>query len=229
MGFMRDEEKNYDELKELALGQGIMLFGVADITEVREDFHLEKETVSKFNRALSLGKRLLDAVVEDIKDRPTPLYYHHYRQVNFFLDRAAFHISCHIEEKGFHALPVAASQTIDWEKQRGYLSHKKVARLAGLGWIGRNNLLVNPRFGARLRLVTVLTDMPLAADSPLVGDCGECRKCIKSCPAEAISERPEEFLHLACFEKLKEFRHSGVVGQYICGICVKACSGNARK
>jgi epoxyqueuosine reductase QueG len=225
---MTEKEKNHQKLKNFALEQGISLFGVADITNIREEFLLDKNLKTKFQNAISLGKRLIDSVLEDILDRPTPLYFHHYRQVNFFLDRTALLLSSYIQELGFKALPIPASQIIDWEKQRAHLSHKKVGYLAGLGWIGRNNLLVNPEFRAGFRLATVLTDMPLEADRPLNKDCGKCRKCLESCPAQAIKEQKEDFDHWACFEKLKEFRKMGIVGQHICGVCVKACSGLMR-
>jgi epoxyqueuosine reductase QueG len=71
--------------------------------------------------------------------------------------------------------------------------------------------------------------MPLEADNPLEGGCGECRKCLKPCPAQAIGERSEDFDHKVCFEKLKEFRNRRIVSQYICGVCVKACSGTGRE
>lgn len=225
---MTETKENYDMLKKFALEQGISLFGVADITDIREEFNLDDKLRMGFDRGISLGKRLLDSVLEDIKDRPTQLYFHHYRQLNFFLNRAAYLLSSHIQELGFKALPIPASQIIDWEKQRAHLSHKKVGCLAGLGWIGRNNLLVNPEFGARFRLVTVLTDMPLETDSPLEDDCGECRKCLDPCPAQAIGERREDFNHLTCFEKLREFKKKRIVGQHICGVCVKACPGIGR-
>ncbi|MEO0077238.1 MAG: 4Fe-4S binding protein, partial [candidate division WOR-3 bacterium] len=106
-----------------------------------------------------------------------------------------------------------------------HLSHKRIGVAAGLGWIGRNNLLVHPQYGSQFRLVTILTDMPLATDTPLNSDCQDCRKCIEVCPAQAIKERPEDFDHMKCFEQLKEFQKKGYVGQYICGVCVKACSG----
>jgi epoxyqueuosine reductase len=222
---MTEKEKSRQKLKKFALEQGISLFGVADITNIREEFLLDKNLKRQFQNAISLGKRLMDSVLEDILDRPTPLYFHHYRQVNFFLDRTALLLSSYIQELGFKALPIPASQIVDWEKQRGHLSHKKVGYLAGLGWIGRNNLLVNPEFRARFRLVTVLTDMPLKADKPLDKDCGKCLKCLEPCPAQAIKEKKEDFDHWACFEKLKEFRRMGIVGQHICGVCVRACSG----
>jgi epoxyqueuosine reductase QueG len=225
---MTEEKKNYEDLKKFALDLGISLFGVADITGIRDEFLLDEEVKKRFDRGISMGKRLVDGVLEEIKDRPTRLYFHHYRQLNFFLDRAAFLLSSRIQELGYDALPIPASQILDWENQRAHLSHKKVGHLAGLGWMGRSNLLVNPDCGARFRLVTVLTDMPLEAGSPLRDGCGECMECLYVCPAQAIKEKREDFDHRACFEKLKEFRKKGIVGQHICGVCVKACSGTAQ-
>jgi len=218
-------KQNKENLKKMALDLEFSLFGVADITEVRREFHLDLDLVNQFDLGISLGKKLMDPIIDDIKDRPTPLYFHHYRQLNFFLDRAAFLLSSHIQEQGFKALPIPASQVIDWERHLGHVSHKKVGQLAGMGWIGRNNLLVNSDLGSRYRLVTILTDMPLAPDKPLDRDCGKCKACLPTCPAQAIKEKLEDFDHLACYDKLREFRRQGLVGQHICGVCVKACQG----
>jgi len=222
---MEEKKHHSTELKTFVLAQGISVCGVADIRKERRDFLLDRKTSAQFDWALAMGKRLLDPVIEDINDRPTPLYFHHYRQLNFFLDRAAFLTASLIQEKGYKALPVPASQTIDWKSQKGHLSHKRIGELAGLGWIGRNNLLVNPKWGARFRLVTVLTDLPLEAGSPLEKDCGVCQRCLPVCPTQAIKERREDFDHWACYEKLKEFHKLPLIGQHICGICVKACFG----
>ena len=218
-------EKNTENIKALAAEMEFSLCGVADITDVRKEFHLDLDYVTRFDRAISLGKLLLDPVIEDIKDRPTLLYFHHYRQLNFFLDRGAFLLSSRIQDRGFQALPIPASQIIDWDKQKSHVSHKMIGMLAGLGWIGRNNLLVNPQLGSRYRLVTILTDMPLVNDEALNRDCGKCMACLKTCPAKAIKENKEDFDHWACLDKLKEFRRQGVVGQHICGVCVKDCKG----
>lgn len=205
--------------------QGLSLFGVADISGIKKDFNMNQKTFAGYKYAISMGKQLLDSVLDQLEDKPDLIYFHHYRQTNFFLDRSAFLISSFIQESGYRALPIAASQTVDWEKQKAHLSHKKIGRLAGLGWIGRNNLLVNPVLGARFRLVSILTDMPLKEDKPLEENCGFCRDCLPVCPANAIKESRTDFDHWACFDKLREFRRKGYVGQYICGICVKACSG----
>ena len=220
-----EEVKSDRELKAFALGLGFDLFGVADVTAMRGDFLLEPATRDRFPIAVSLGKKLSDGVLEDICDHPTSIYFHHYRQINNFLDRGALLVADRIQELGFRSLPVAASQIVDWDGQRAHLSHKHVGRAAGLGWFGRNNLLVNPELGSRFRLVTVLTDMPAGLDAPLERDCGRCRACIAACPARAIGETRENFDHKACYETLREFRRKGYTSQFICGICVRDCRG----
>jgi epoxyqueuosine reductase QueG len=213
------------DIKAFARELGFDLVGVADVTALRGDFLLEPESRERFPLAVSLGKRLSDAVLDDIRDRPTSIYFHHYRQMNFFLDRGALLVADRIQKSGFRSLAVAASQIVDWDKQRAHLSHKHVGLAAGLGWFGRNNLLVNPELGSRFRLVTVLADMPVEPDRPLDRDCGSCHACAAACPARAIKDTREAFDHLACYETLKEFRKKGYTTQFICGICVRDCRG----
>lgn len=220
---MEARTANRKELEDLTSALGACLFGVGYVKDAKKEFHFSDEILSDLDYAISIGLRLSDPILEEIKDAPTKIYYHHYRQLNIALDQMAFRVSNFIHSKGYKALPVPASQIIDWERQEGHLSHKDVARLAGLGFIGRNNLLVNPELGARFRLVSVLTDMPLESDAPLELDCGACKACIDVCPAKAIKERQEDFEHIKCYEKLREFRDKRIVDQFICGICVKAC------
>lgn len=222
---MATKAQDPGDLRAFALGLGFDLCGVADVAGLRDGFLLEPATRDKFPRAISLGKALSGAVLDDILDHPTALYFHHYRQTNAFLDRGALLVADRIQGAGFRSLAIAASQIIDWEGQRAHVSHKHVGRAAGLGWFGRNNLLVNPELGSRFRLVTVLTDMPLEPDRLLERDCGTCRACVAACPAGAIRDAREEFDHRACYETLKEFRKKGYTSQFICGICVRDCRG----
>ena len=174
---MSIEEDNYRRLKDYALSLGFSLFGVADVRDLAGTYcGIDPGTGEKLNQGVSLALRLSDAVLEAIGGHPTRLYLHHYRQANYFLDRGAFELSRFIQDRGAQALPIAASQTLDWGEQRGHLSHKEVARRAGLGWLGRNNLLVTQKFGSRVRLVTVLTDLPLKLDVSLSLGCGDCRR-----------------------------------------------------
>lgn len=223
------EEENYSLLKDVALSCGISLFGVCRIDSFKEKIMgISPEVIESLPFAISLAFRLSDKVIEDIKDHPTQLYLHHYRQVNYLLDRVALLIADNIQKRGYDALPIPASQVIDWENQKGHLSHKLVAQEAGLGWIGRNNLLVTPEWGARVRLVTVLTNLPLKTDRRLKKDCDSCKACTQVCPAQAIKEKKEEFDHIACFETMKKFRKEYNISHYICGICVKACKGQIK-
>ena len=222
---MTEGAANAQKVKDEALRLGFDLFGVADVRSIRGGFALAPALRGKLDWGISLGKRLSDAVLEDVIDYPTPAYFHHYRQTNFFLDRGAFLLADWIQRSGASSLALPASQILDWGKQTAHLSHKHVGVLAGLGWIGRNNLLVNREAGARFRLVTILTDMPLEPNTPVRDGCGSCRDCLDVCPAGAIKERREDFDHLACYEKLKEFRKLGYTSQFICGVCVKACRG----
>jgi len=220
-----DKNKNYLSLKRFCQDLGVDLFGVADINKIKKDFILAQNLSEKFERAISLGVRLSKSILEEIKDAPTRLYFHHYRTLNALLDQIALKTTNHIQRKGYSALPIPASQIIDWQKQVAHLSHKRIGYLAGLGWIGRNNLLVNENLGSQFRLVSILTDMPLKIDVPLRKDCGKCRLCVKICPAAAIKENFSEFEHKKCFEKLQEFQKQRLVDQYICGICVRICRG----
>lgn len=223
------EQENYRIVKEKAVDSGACLFGVCDLESMKgSQPDLSCRSLNGLKYGISIAVRLSDKIIEDIDDRPTKLYFYHYRQVNYLLDRIALMVMNLIQERGYQALPVPSSQTIDWKAQKGHLSHKDVALAAGLGWAGRNNLLVNGRYGSRIRLVTVLTDLPLICDRPLAEDCGECRECLSACPAGAIRENREEFRHLDCYKKLDEFRKICSIGHHICGICVKACKPRRR-
>ncbi|MBM3248195.1 MAG: epoxyqueuosine reductase [Candidatus Omnitrophica bacterium] len=213
------------ELNELCSGWGADLFGVADVSSLKDEFLLSESAKKKVKRAISLGVRVSGAVLDEISDKPTKIYFHHYRTLNMFLDQMALRLANLIQGEGFFALPIPASQIVDWQKQNAHLSHKKIGLMAGLGWIGRNNLLVNERLGSQFRLVTVLTDMDLEADKPLNKDCGTCKLCMEVCPANAIKQSKDDFDHVKCLEKLKEFQSQHIVDQYICGVCVKACKG----
>ncbi|MFH0876869.1 MAG: hypothetical protein V1863_01415 [Candidatus Omnitrophota bacterium] len=219
------ERSNYRRLKKFSRLWGAEMFGVADISSAKHDFEVSQEITKKVRRAVCCGVRLSSLVLSEIVQAPTKLYFHHYKTANMFLDQLAFAVAQWIERRGFFALPIPASQIIDWQQQKAHLSHKKIGYLAGLGWVGRNNLLVSKKFGAQFRMMTVLTDMPLATDKPLEANCGTCRACVCACPAGAIQEAPEDFKHLICFEKLKSFQQQQIVGQYVCGVCVKACFG----
>ncbi len=64
---------------------------------------------------------------------------------------------------------------------------KSWASRSGLGWVGKNGLLITKQSGSFFFLATLITDLELVADNPFVKDyCGTCTRCIDACPTEAI-------------------------------------------
>ena len=201
-------------------------FGVADMSLYQSDLTGLDSTIKEgLPYAIIFGLVLSKSVLDTVKDGPNQLYLHHYRQLNYRLDMMGYLLSREIEKKGFNALPLAASQVIDWQDQKGHISHKHIGVIAGIGWIGRNNLLDSPAFGGQARYNTVLTDMPLIAGKRLEEDCGDCMACVAVCPAAAIKEEAALFDHKGCYEMLNRFRKERNIGHHICGICVSACKG----
>lgn len=213
-------------LKKLLEQQGNLLFGVTNVEQFKSNWkELPQEAILGLSYGISIGLPLSRSVLLSIDNQPTKLYSYHYKQVNYYLDRIGLLVTNFIQGQGYNALPIPASQTIDHLKQKGHLSHKEIAVAAGLGWRGRNNLVVNPKYGSAIRLVTILTDMPLDLSRSLEQNCGSCHKCIPVCPSGSIKMDTKEFDSSSCYKKLCEFQKLPGIGHHICGICVKACMG----
>jgi epoxyqueuosine reductase len=120
------------------------------------------------------------------------------------------------------------------------LLERSYARLAGLGWIGRNTCLINQQVGSWLFLGELLLSIDLQPDTPPPDRCGTCRRCIDACPTEAIvpsgdgwtldSRRCISYLTI---EKRGDFpsEHAEAAGNHIfgCDICQEVCPWNRRE
>jgi epoxyqueuosine reductase len=227
----QDKAREFTEiLGEVAFSSYVTVFGAASFRgREREAPGSLPFSLSELPHAVSIGFRLSDAVIDSLVDRPTRTYQYHYRQVNLFIDQTLLRLLGKIHELGYKGFPVPSSQIVNWESNAGHLAHKVVAREAGLGWIGRNNLLVSPIYGARVRYGSLFTNLPLATPKMAVPQgCGECFRCLKACPASAIGETRESFDLGKCTEMLKLFTKEENIGSMICGLCVKACRGTQR-
>jgi epoxyqueuosine reductase len=207
------------EIREFLKHYNTKIVGFCIIPENAEVLEINE----KLPRAVVFGFPLSKSVLKTIKDRPTLIYKHHYKTINWILDQTAYHCAQYIEAMGKKAIPIPASQLINWETHKGHISHRALAHEAGLGYIGRSGLLIHPDFGAQVRYVSILTDLEFEPDEKINGDCSTCDKCIIACPAQAITENGVDIKR--CYEKLCEFSNIRGIGQHICGVCVKVCDG----
>jgi epoxyqueuosine reductase QueG len=222
-----------NKLETMAHEQGADYFGVADLTPAREFIETQGgAAVAGFPRAISIGMRLFDGLVEMIEPKTefniSPYRQNIYNVVSPRLDDISLNLARMLRDQGYNALPVPQGFS---GPNKSILSYKLPAHLAGHGWIGKSCLLVTPEFGPRVRFSAVLTDAPLDTGRPMEENCEDCRICVDECPVRAFTGRPfqADEPREARFDpgKCARFRGSQkrTPGQktYACGMCVKVC------
>ncbi|MBN1436260.1 MAG: tRNA epoxyqueuosine(34) reductase QueG [Sedimentisphaerales bacterium] len=114
------------------------------------------------------------------------------------------------------------------------LLEKAYAARAGLGWIGKNGLLVNKCFGSWLVLGELVTDLELEADAPVADGCGDCRRCLDGCPTGALldarlldARRCVSYLTIESNEALSG-QPARQMGDWVfgCDVCQEVCPFN---
>lgn len=128
----------------------------------------------------------------------------------------------------------AVLQAAGYKAKAHYDAHYDIilpplAELAGLGEVGRNNILVADKFGSRVRIAAVTTDFPVKIDHPVnlgVRDfCRICKKCSENCPSRAL-ETGEEVIsrgvHKWATDQQKCYAYWRKTGTD-CGICMAVC------
>jgi epoxyqueuosine reductase QueG len=190
---------------------------------------------------ITVAVKLDDEIIAKIKRGPTPEYEKHYHEMNSTLNLIAKDIRRILRRQKNKAEMVGATLEANQEKKLpNYyktlsvdFSHKTAATRSGLGWIGKTALFVSPRFGPRVRLVTVLTDKILKTGQPAVDSiCGNCDICVKRCPAKAangsnwnVGMKREDFYDAhKCRNTAKELSQKRLnTDETLCGICVAVC------
>ena len=68
----------------------------------------------------------------------------------------------------------------------GVLNDRAVAQRAGIGFSGKNGLIISPEWGSWMYLGDMITNLPFPSDDPVLEDCGSCTKCLDACPTGAL-------------------------------------------
>ena len=137
-----------------------------------------------------------------------PYMWFGFAYINWELSRVALKVAKFLESHGYRSLPIPFSFTTQYRyfesfdetgQYLGDFSHKHAALAAGLGIFGWSNLFLTPTYGARQRLISVITEAPLDAgelmDSPELCRPELCRyACVETCPIGALSkDEAQEF------------------------------------
>ena len=172
-----------------------------------------------------------------------PMSYEHYKY-------APTHIAGASTGLGYSKMAFVAGLLGQFLRQLGYKAIPSgndtamsipYAIQAGLGELGRNGLLVSPKYGSRVRLCKVFTNLPLVCDEPIefgvTEFCEVCRKCADNCPAQAIrheKKRAKEPLNIsnASGGALKWYVDAekcfafGAKNSVECAVCIRVCPFN---
>jgi epoxyqueuosine reductase QueG len=217
--------------------QEISVVGFADLSTYENDLAaFGGDIVRGYPYGISIGIALPKDIVDGLRDRNNPnnaslYHFHAYEAINSRLDLATSMISSFLYRRSYRVLPIPAAERTDIENAVPTVSHKMVAHIAGLGWIGKNCLLITPEYGPRIRISSILTNAPLLAlNNPVEQRCNTCRVCVEICPVAAIKgrnykfgeSREERFDFRKCqsyFEELKKDTSK----QSVCGMCLYIC------
>ena len=206
-----------EALKAELLHAGAAMAGFADVEgAVTGD-------IAHLNRAISI------VVVKRLNENTLRLLAH--------LQKIA---SARLKESGYKYLciPPDSDRATGTFVSRLYplFTHKIAATLSGMGWIGRNGLLISPVYGAGVSLATVLTDAPLKPGRPLTESrCGDCTLCVDHCPSRAITgklwRQADPYAELVAIRKCASHKKTSrlTVGKPNCGLCINICPFSRNK
>ncbi len=225
---MKIQSEREKELIKMISAAGFPLWGFCSVKG------LLPGNLSDLNYGISVSLPISNKIMQEVEinQSPTHTYFHRYRTINTFIDQRLLELTLLIEDWGYETYAVPASQSVNKndQKYRGIFQHRTVATRSGIGWIGKNGSIVTKKYGPRIRLGSVLTNMPLVENKPIrEGLCGKCRICVNLCPASALSgenwdERQSSRIYdpKACSDHMKN-HYKGIGRGSVCGICIASC------
>jgi epoxyqueuosine reductase len=215
------------QIRTMLKEQGSDLVGFADVSDLPLDM------TGGHPKAVSIAVRLDPSVVSEISNGPTQRYYKEYQRINELLGILCRQIADFLTTCGRKAKAIeATTEKFDAHTLSMPVQHKTIATRAGLGWIGKSALLITEEYGPAVRLGSVLTDAELNTGEPIeTSRCGNCRKCVDNCPADAIKghnwhlgdHRNAIYDAFACRDMAAKLSNNQGIAPTICGICINVC------
>jgi epoxyqueuosine reductase QueG len=220
MSSLSDELRGH--LREL--GSDLIGFGRADdmegAPETMSPRRYVPDAVSLVSIGLHINEASCDLIARSVRERIPPSSYYSYQAftlavINRELDRIAYLCAKFLEKRGFRAYPFPANMPHGLKPSKAYpggsgdISHVHVAAACGLGEIGWHSLLVTPQYGARQKLVSVVTNAHLSPDpapkAKLCDPAGCGLLCADACPTMAIPKSLEKKVSVRVGGRLLEY------------------------
>ena len=199
-------KKHTDLIKRIALELGFSSCGISKarfLSEEEEKF--EKWLSNGYHGTMSyleknIDKRLDPRILVPESKSIISLTYNYYppkkliNKNNFIISKYAYGRDYHkVLKKKLKKLFNNMKEKIGNIEGRVFVDSAPVherawAKLSGLGWIGKNSLLINKDVGSYFFIAEIICDLELEYDSPVSDRCGNCSKCIDACPTNAITQ-----------------------------------------
>ncbi len=207
---------------------GADIVGIGDITM------LPAEVRKNMTFGIAVAVAIDPEVIKGIEYGPTMEYRNAYDELNEKLDAIVTSGTQYIQSLGFDAIAQTVSEVAKAETEyNSVLPHKTIATRAGIGWIGKNAMLVTKEFGSAVRISAILTNACLQADQPInESKCKDCMCCKEACPGEAISginwsivsHRDIFFDPVKCKREARRITKERLnIEKTLCGKCVLVC------
>ncbi len=155
-----------------------------------------------------------------VPDRDTwNVYARAYGELNRVLDIISSRI---VDRFGGVAIPATVGGLTKVGNVREYdemtVSHRVVAENAGLGWRGKNELIINQEYGCALRFASIVASVPLPHGEKVPSACGECTACVEVCSFLRNKRRLVDYR-----ENCRRFINALGLEEQVCGKCILAC------
>jgi epoxyqueuosine reductase len=180
---------------------------------------------------ISVGVSYHDSVIDRIDSRMNGqtdfenwnIYADEYSSLNDILDDISNNLANRFDgisvPATLHDLARTIEHVTDYYGQT--ISHRVVAELAGLGWRGKNGLVINERFGCAVRFTSVATTLPLDFANKVPNSCGSCTACEDVCSFIKHRETLPDYRE-NCRRFIANLRKRGLKKD-VCGKCIQAC------